>query len=163
MSRNNGEKKHALNALDVLIIIIIIAVIATAAASIVRANPGIISGGDKEISYVIQVKEIPEALKNNIAVGDKLYDDESGQLIGEVSLFSAEQAYLTGYDDKNGSPVYTPIDGKTDMLITVKVKVWVENDSLRIDGFRIAVGKDTSCHSHDLAISGKCVSITDIA
>ncbi len=162
MAQGNGEKKHKLNALDVLLIIVLFGVIAMVAASIVRANPGIVSGGDKEVSYVIQVKNIPEVLKESIAIGDKLYDDESGQLLGEVTAFSTEQSFLTGYGD-NSVPVVTPIDGNIDMLITLKVEVWVEKNAIKIDGFRLSIGKDISCHSQNLAVTGKCVSITDIA
>ncbi len=161
MSQNNKEKKHALNAIDVLLIIIVIGVAAMIAANIFRANPGIISGGDKEIIYTIRVEKAPEKLMENIEEGDKLYDDISGQLIGEVTDFTTERSSLIGYNEA-GDPVETPINGKIDMMISVKVWVWAEGDQMRIDAFRISVGKDISCHSSNLSVSGRCVAIKDV-
>ncbi len=159
--QKNSEKKRGLNALDVILTILAIAAIAMAVANVVRANPSIVSGGDKDINYTIQVSEVLDALTDNVKVGDKLYDDKSGQLLGEVTAISCTQSQKKGYD-KNGSEVLTPIDGKSDMLITLKVSVWAENGALNIDGFRISVGMEISCHSPNISVTGVCTSITEI-
>ncbi len=160
MAKNNTEKKRGLNVIDVLLTIIAIGIIAMLVANIVRANPGIVSGGDKDISYVIKVTNIPNALNDNIKVGDKLYDDASGQLLGEVTDISVSQSQKLGYD-KNGNEAFTPIDGSSDIAITLRVSVWEEDGELNIDGFRIAVGLEISCHSPNISVKGMCTSISE--
>ncbi len=160
MAQNSTEKKRALNAIDVLLIIIAIGIIALVVVNIVRQNPNIVSGGNKQISYVIQVNEVYDALTDNVKVGDKLYDNASGQLIGEVTDVSVSRSQKVGYD-LSGDVVYTPIEGKSDIAITLKVSVWSDGGVLKIDSYRISVGMEISCHSPNISVTGRCVSITE--
>ncbi len=157
----NTEKKRGLNALDVLLTIIVIAVIAIAVANVVRANPSVVSGGDMDISYVIKVTNVPDTLTDNIKESDKLYDNKSGQLLGEVTSVSYKQSQKLGYNS-SGSEIFTPIDGLTDIEVTLKVSVWSEDEVLNIDGFRIAVGMEISFHSPNISVTGTCTSITEL-
>ncbi len=154
---HNKEKKR-LNALDILLLIVLIGAIAVVVASIVRANPGIVSGGDKEIEYVIKAEAVYSELLDNVAKGDKLYDTESGQLLGEVIDVTSKPAVNISYNNF-GNPVETTIEGKSDLFIKIKVAVWEENGALHIDGYRIAVGRSISCQSSKIVLGCVCVSI----
>ncbi len=162
MTNVTGEKKRKLNAFDILLIIAIIGAIAIAVVNIIRANPGVISGGDKEIEYVIKVSAIPSALSDKMLVGDKVYDDESGQMLGEVVEVATMAHEMLGYD-QNGVAVYTPIESKIDMYIKIKTLVWEEASALKIDSYRISTGKQVKAYSVNMAFSGVCVSIVELA
>ena len=158
-SLSSGEKKHRLNALDFLLIILIVGAIAAAIVIVVRSNPNIISGGDKEIEYVIKSEGLPSQLNGSIAVGDLIYDDATNQVIGTVIAVSEAPSTLKGYDPQTGEPVYTEIAGKTDITITVKATVWADGSSYKIDNYRIASGMDVSFHSHATALRGQITKI----
>ena len=110
-SLSSGERKHRLNALDFLLIILIVGAIAAAVVIVVRSNPNIISGGDKEIEYVVKSEGLPSQLKGCISVGDLIYDDATNQVIGTVVAVSEAPTKLVGYSP-TGEPVYTEVDGK---------------------------------------------------
>lgn len=158
-SLSSGERKHRLNALDFLLIILIVGAIAAAVAIVVRSNPNIISGGDKEIEYVIKSDGLPSQLNGCISVGDLIYDDETNQVIGTVIAVNEAPATLKGYDTATGKPVYTEVTGKTNIAITVKATVWADGSSYKIDNYRIAVGMDVSFHTHATALSGQITKI----
>ncbi len=158
-SLSSGGKKHRLNALDFLLIILIVGAIAAAIVIVVRSNPNIISGGDKEIEYVIKSDGLPSQLKGSIAVGDLIYDDATNQVIGTVIAVSETPHQLKGYDPSTGKPVFTEVAEKTDISITVKATVWADGSSYKIDNYRIAVGKEVSFHSPTTALSGEITTI----
>ena len=158
---NPGEKPRRLNALDFLLIILILGAVAVAVVTVIRSNPNIISGGDVQIRYVITSENIPEAVSLNIKTGDQIYDDVSNQLLGTVTAVTVTQSSLKGYDE-NGNLVLTPIEGKTDISITVEASVWADENPYKIDNYRIAVGSEISYHSANISLSGKCVSIESI-
>ena len=158
-SLSSGGKKHRLNALDFLLIILIVGAIAAAVVIVVRSNPNIISGGDKEIEYVVKSEALPSQLKGSIAVGDLIYDDATNQVIGTVVAVNESPTILVGYEPITGKPVYTEIAGKTDISITVKATVWADGSSYKIDNYRIAVGMDVSFHSHATALRGQITKI----
>ncbi len=158
-SFSSGGKKHRLNALDFLLIILIVGAIAAAIVIVVRSNPNIISGGDKQIEYVVKSEELPSQLKGSISVGDLIYDDETNQLIGTVIAVSETPTRLVGYNPITGAPVYTDVAGKTDIAITVRATVWADGVSYKIDNYRLAVGMDVSFHTHATALSGQITKI----
>lgn len=158
-SLSSGKKKHRLNAIDFLLIILIVGAIAAAVVMVVRSNPNIISGGDKEIEYVVKSESLPSQLKGCISKGDLIYDDATNQVIGTVVAVSEAPTKLVGYSSITGEPVYTEVDGKTDITITVKATVWANGSSYKIDNYRIAVGMDVSFHTHATALSGQITKI----
>lgn len=158
-SLSSGGKPHRLNALDFLLIILIVGAIAAAIVIVVRSNPNIISGGDKDIEYVIESGDLPSQLTGCIMVGDVIYDADSNQVIGTVVAVNETPHKLIGYTPVTGTPVYTEVEGRIDISITVKATVWADGSSYKIDNYRIAVGKDVSFHSVSTALNGEITAI----
>ena len=158
---NTGSTRR-LNILDIILIFIIVGAVAFACVTVIKSNPNIISGGDKEIKYVVVSKELSSAIATQIKVGDKVYDDISNQLLGIVTDIKVSESYLTGFSPIFGLPVNTPIEGKVDISITVKASVWVDGSSYKIDKYRIAVGQVVDYHSDSISLSGQCTSISNV-
>ncbi len=156
---SSGGKPHRLNALDFVLIILIVGAVAAAVVIIIRSNPNIISGGDKDIEYVIETDALPSQLTGCVSVGDVIYDADSNQVIGTVVAVNETPHKLTGYNTITGKPVYTEVAGRIDIAITVKATVWADGSSYKIDNYRIAIGKEVSFHSVSTALSGEITAI----
>ncbi len=153
-------RKHRFNVFDFILIILIIALVTVTAVKFIRANPGVISGGDKTAICVITAENLPEALKEQIQVGDSLYDTESSQLLGNVTEVKYEVYKLKGINELTGNAVTTDVEGKITLTVTIETRVWLDNGTYNVDGYRLSVGRTMSVRTDRLAVSGECSSLT---
>lgn len=149
---SNGKRK--INFLDFLLIILVIAIISAAVVTVIRSNPGSISGGDKDIVYTVKCEMLDAGIATMLHIGDSIYDNETNQLLGSV-VSVTEPTYITAYD-KNGTPFDT---GKINITLTLKASVWVEDGVYTIDKYRITAGKTLDFHTDKVSVSGYCSAI----
>jgi hypothetical protein len=166
-NQSSSGKSHRINAFDFLLIILVVGVISIAVINVIRANPNKISSANKEAHYTITTEALPKSVLEQVAIGDYVYDSETGQVIGKVSAVTSEEYALIG-ENALGETVKTPIEDKIILTVTVNSPIWTNSSSYTIDGYRIAVGKTMSIRtapaSEDsekgIAVVGECKSIT---
>jgi hypothetical protein len=149
---SNGKRK--INFLDFLLIILVIAIISAAVVTVIRSNPGSISGGDKEIVYTVNCEMLDAGIATMLHIGDNIYDNVTNQLLGSVISVS-EPSYITAFDSK-GRPFDTD---KINITLTLKASVWVEDGAYTIDKYHITAGKTVAFHTDKVSVSGYCSAI----
>lgn len=162
MASLSGNKKHRFNVFDFILIVLVIIVITVTSVRFFRSNPGIISGGDKTATCVITTSALPEALKEQIKVGDLIYDTVSSQLLGKVTAVTSDTYKISGINKADGSTVTTEIPGKITLTVTFEAPIWFENGTHNIDGYMISVGKAMSVRTENIAVSGECTALSVI-
>ncbi len=160
MASISQNKKHRFNVFDFILIVLVVIVITVTTVKFIRSNPGIISGGGQNAVFTVTTVALPEALKEQIKVGDSIYDTESSQLLGKVTAVSSDVYKLYGINEATGAAVTTDVEGKIVLTITVEAPVWFENGTYNIDGYRISVGKAISVRTDSVSVSGECSSLT---
>lgn len=154
------NKKHRLNIFDFILIFLVIIALTVSIVKIIRSNPNIISGGDKTAVCTVVTEALPEALKDQIKVGDLIYDSESSQLLGKVTAVTYETYKLSGTNELTGVTSYTEVAGKVTLTVTFESSVWFEDGGYNVDGYRLSVGKAVSLRTSGVAVNGKCTALT---
>ncbi len=160
MASISQNKKHRFNVFDFILIVLVIIIITVTTVKFIRSNPGIISGGGQNAVFTVTTVALPEMLKEQIKVGDSIYDTESSQLLGKVTAVQSDVYKLSGINESTGATVTTDIEGKIVLTITVEAPVWFENGTYNIDGYRISVGKPISVRTDSVSVSGECTALT---
>lgn len=151
----NAQSRRRINLLDFLLIILIIAIVSAAIVSVIRTNPNRISGGDTTISYTIKCDMLDKNAALNIKKGDKIYDNDSNQLLGTV----AEDPSFVELEAFDG---YQNIaTGKVTMKLVVSAQVWKNKGIYSVDNYRIAEGIEIAFHSAEFSYTGLCVLVTE--
>ena len=114
------KTKHRFNIVD--FIIIVAAVLALLALlKIYFIDSSSVADESITLQYVIQTDNISEELAGNVSVGDKVYDMESGRLIGEVTACDVRNATHVGVSS-GGSQQISDIAGYKSLHITVETE-----------------------------------------
>ena len=159
MASISQNKRHRFNVFDFILIVLVIIIITVATVRFIRSNPGIISGGKQNATFVITTEALPEMIKEQIKVGDSIYDTESSQLLGKVIAVQSDVFKLTGINEVTGATVTTDVEGKITLTLTVEAPVWFEDVTYNIDGYRISVGKQLSVRTDSVTARGKCSAL----
>ncbi len=160
MASISQNKKHRFNVFDFILIVLVIIIITVTTVKFIRSNPGIISGGGQNAVFTVTTVALPEMLKDQIKVGDSIYDTESSQLLGKVTAVQSDIYKLSGINEATGATVTTDVEGKIVLTLTVEAPVWFENGTYNIDGYRISVGKAVSVRTDSVSVSGECTALT---
>ena len=151
----NAQTRRRINLLDFILIILIIAIVSAAIVSVIRSNPNKISGGDLDITYKIKCEMLDKTAAGNIKKGDKIYDNETNQLLGTV----ANDPEATSVTAQSGNDQVDT--GKVTLVITVSATVWKNKGIYTVDEYRIAEGLDIAFHSSSFSFTGRCISVTE--
>lgn len=160
MSNPSQKKKHRLNAFDFILLLLVVIVLTVSIVRIIRSNPNFISGGDMTAVCTVTTAALPEALNEQIKVGDLIYDTESSQLLGKVTFVKSDVFKLTGTNEATGASASTDVSGKIVLIITFEAPVWFEDGSYNVDGYRLSVGKEMSVRTNGVTVSGECTELT---
>ena len=160
MASQSQKKKHGLNVFDFILIILVIIVLTVSVVKLIRSNPNIISGGNVTAVCTVTTEALPETLKEQINVGDLIYDTESSQLLGKVTDIKSDVYRLTGTNEKTGETASTDISGKVVLIITFEAPVWFEDGSYNVDGYRLSIGREMHVRTTRVAINGECTALT---
>ena len=159
MANISQNKKHRFNVFDFLLIVLVIAVITVTTVNFIRSNPAIITGGNQNAVFTVSTDALPEMLKDQIKVGQQIYDTESSQLLGKITAVESDVYKLTGINEATGETVSTDVEGKITVTITVEAPVWFEHGLYNVDGYRLSVGKTMSIRTNSVSVSGICTSL----
>lgn len=149
------KRKHKFNIIDA----VVIALVAAAAALLIYR--AVSRGGaerEAKLTFVMQTDMIPEELSDNVAVGDALYDGESGRKIGEVVSCDVRPAQHTG-KSKNGTPVISEVASYRQLYVTCETLTTDGGDEYTADGVVISSGKRYKLMFSGLYCEGECITV----
>ncbi|MBR2459982.1 MAG: DUF4330 domain-containing protein [Clostridia bacterium] len=160
-----GEKKsreYRFNIFDVILIVIFMAVIVSVAMLVIRSLPddGTLTGNVR-VSYVISVNDIPEEVGDEVAVGQKVYDASTGEIIGTVSSVIVNGHIIKGVNQETGENIANTVPGRCDLNVTVEAAAKYDGNRYEINGKRIACGEMFEFRTSTASLSGICISMND--
>lgn len=143
----NSQKVQAkgrvrFNIIDLFLILV---VILTVTALVAYFLPGITdrfsSGGEVEITYVLEFRGVDDMFIANIQNGDNAYDARQNFSMGVVKTVATESYETLEYDVDTGSAVMREHPEKKTLIITVTTSaIYTDGEGYSINGERIAVG-----------------------
>ncbi|MBQ3526971.1 MAG: DUF4330 family protein [Clostridia bacterium] len=150
------KTKRPINIIDIIIIVALLSIVGATVY-------GFISGfGDSSekatVRYVLKVDSISSELCSKVAVGDGVYDHATAQRIGTVTAVSTAQAYHNGTDPQ-GTPVSSPIEGKSILYITVETSAIKAKSGYTVASTPLNIGRTLDIRYPNLFCTSTCVSI----
>lgn len=154
MSR--AQKKRGLGLLDILIILAVLVVIAGGIWWATGRGNNAQSGGS-EVTFSVELKQVPADFTEGIQAGDKVYDSQKGGYMGEVVSAEITPFTILAYSQNDRTYHDTTVEGVYNAVITVKGNAEVTDRSVTMGGVSIAVGKELFLKSKSFAGSGFCI------
>jgi len=150
------KNKRPINIIDIIIIIALLSIVG---ATVYGFISGLGSGNEStSVRYVLKVDSISSELCSKVTVGDGVYDHNTSQRIGTVTAVSTSQAYHNGTDPQ-GSPVASPIEGKSILYVTVEASAVRSNTGYTVAATTLNIGKTLDIRYPNLFCTSTCVSI----
>lgn len=123
-----GRIFGVVSVIDILVVLIaVLLCFAVYTRFFVKAETSVSSAAQDKFTYEIMVASVREGTKNNLRIGDLVYESENGALIGVITDVSYKDA-VTETPLSDGTYVLGPVQDRYDVLLTV------EADGLISDG-----------------------------
>lgn len=152
----NTKNKRILNIVDILIVIALLFALVCTGFVIIR---GLGTFGERVIvSYTVAIDPIDSDFVSNVALGDKLYDYNTGEHIGTVRTVSDSQAYKKSYSD-GADPRGSAIEGMSVLYITMTTEASKTDTGYSVGNTLLGIGRTLEMRFPNLYCVGECVSI----
>lgn len=156
------KRKIRFNIVDVIIILILIA-LAFALYSAVSGRKTAQAENHVTLRCVFRTDAVPAGLEANFRVGDALFLDGGKVRLGTVFSAEVRPAVHTGVDRETGEAVFSDIDGKYTVYVTVETDAEKDGSSYFTDGYEIYVGKTLDAVTPMIAFGCECISIETVS
>lgn len=157
-------KKAHFNLFDVLLLLIFLAALALLAyIFLFRSSPAEAGRENREITYVLETKEIREELRGLVQVGDKVVDTVAHYPLGEVINVQYSEMEYTGLDEATGEMVTSPYPNHIKVTVTVRATAQISDGSYSIGGYRMSVGSKVYFRVPHFTETAFCTSLTEKA
>lgn len=132
MIDNKGKLFGKINIFDLAVVILIIVLIIGTIYKF-KSPTTAIAGGDKEIEFVIKFENLSDFTEQYYIVGNFVYDENTGQKLGEITNVKSEP-YRKELNLAKGGIAFAEVPSKINLYLTVK-GIGLETDkSYLIDG-----------------------------
>ena len=133
MTDNKGKLFGKINIVDLLVIVIIVVAIAVTYFKFNLSAHSDVTNSNGQVQYTLVTKAVRMYTVNQLVVGDKIFDEESGKCVGEIVNVEYKPAY--DYVIKtDGTPVYNPIPEKYDVSVTVCSDAVINDSGISANG-----------------------------
>ena len=175
---NVKQSKKKLNVVDIAVLIMVVCGLAAVVfLGVMMLTEGSDIFGRKEertadFTYMVVVEKVDVQLYSitkgadnmvgcpSLQVGDKVYDRESGELIGAVSGITYRDIRVpTDRADENGNAVYADYPGYVDLVIAVEAYNDGKNGVYGVNGYEIRSGADISFRTYGFYADGRIESV----
>lgn len=164
---NTSEKKRgSFNAADVVIIIVILALLLGAFRLV---DPfhwfGQNDVRDVNIRYVVKISGVDNDVnvKDSVKKGMSVMNASTEYSLGTVEAVNLRDATVWEYVEDNAEMTQKPVEGKSDVYITVTVRATFESGvGYEVNGQRIAVGTEIDMRLSGFVGNGACVELEEI-
>ena len=158
-----SNRKLRFNAVDAIIIFLAAAVLFVLLYVFVFDNAdGTISENPrKTIQYTILVQNIDENYHDIIKENQPVTDAILKKDIGYVKGVQVSQMYQTGFNNDTLKEVYSLVDGRINLKITVEAEAEITPQKFSVDGCTIRVGNQYSLMLPDIYCVGYCIDINE--
>ncbi len=162
------NRKIKFNFVDFLIFLII----AAAAALVVFVFAGSFGkegenksseGQPATIEYVVEIKFLDNNLATDIAVGMEVENSVSRKSFGELMAISRTDTTQVGFDYTTGQESYSVVEGKSNLLLTIRAQAEETEDAFSVNDFEIRVGTQLGIHFPGFVCSGYCIGVTKLS
>ena len=118
--------------------------------------------GDLELTYVLRLSEMRPALLDSVKVGERLYEQETGALLGMV-LDVWTEPYGETRADADGKAVFVEREGYYNLFIRLKGRAVEREDGYYLDGAtELRVGSNVTASSQFLSRLGSYYQLESI-
>ena len=157
----NAKGRIRFNVIDFFAVLIVILILAALA---VYFLPGITgrfsSGGEAEITYVLEFRGIDDIFIANVQVGDNVYDASRSFNIGSVKSVETVSYKTLEYDNSVGEAIMKDHSNQKTLIITVTASaIYTNGEGYSINGERIAVGGKYDVRFPNFTGSAYCTDI----
>lgn len=149
--------KHKFNILDLIIIIVLVLAIAGAAWFFQRSKGS--SEGTQSISYVVEVTNVTQDLKDSVQIGDTVIDGVKKTQIGTITNVEVINQTTDTYSPDLDTIVKTEKPGYYTLQITCQADADVSDSAISVNSYRIAIGNTIYFQSKHFAAEGYCIKI----
>ncbi len=154
---SNRKLFGKINIIDIIILVIFIAGIIIGYKYLSRSNRVITNLTEQKFSIVL--KESKQEIQNYINIGDKVYDNENNNYIGEVVSFEIIPSERIIKDYDNEQFVSSKVDGLVDVRLLIKASLKDnKTDFKTTEDYEIRVGKDIFLRGPNYSGKGYVVS-----
>lgn len=163
-SQKSVVKKGRFNAVDLLLILLILVIIGSLLL-VFDPFSWISKSNSEEVTlrYTVEIKNVSNDLKNNIASGDKVLNASTGYDMGTVVAIETQSSFEWVYNEGDDYMSKKYMNDKSDIIVTIDVKAVYEADmGYMVDAKQIAVGVLTNLRFPSFTGSGYCISIEKI-
>ena len=157
-----SKRKLRFNAIDALIILVIAAVVFVLLYVFVFSGRGTQAAAEvatTTISYVIELQNIDEHLRDAVKSGQQVEDAVERKKIGEVSGTQPIPFHKVTFDYVNGQETTSAVEGKITLKITIRAQAVETDRAFTVDGCEIRVGQQYSLMFPDFYGYGYCTEI----
>ena len=152
----NTKNKKRINAVDILIVAVLLCALICTGFIMIR---GLGAFGERVIvSYTVAVDPIDSDFVSKVALGDKLYDYNTGEHIGTVRTVSDSQAYKKSYSE-GADPRGSAVEGMSVLYITMTTEAQKTDIGYTVGNTLLGIGRTIEMRFPNLYCIGKCVSI----
>ena len=139
MLDKNGKLFGKINIIDLLIILIVIAAVIFVGMRFFGGNDNDV-GTPQHVRMTFFAPDAPAFLADKGVLGAPVIDYDNNNYLGDLTVYSAEDAYTYGVDPAGGEPVklFTP----NECFLTFSCEGYgtVTEDALYVNGFQYSVG-----------------------
>ena len=140
-NKKNKARRAGFNIIDLVVILAVLSLIAMVAVAYFSDREDSKTGDAATLQYVIQSDAISEAMADNIAIGDAVFDRDSGREIGRIAAFDVRSAVHTGMNSE-GVQVVDEIEGFRVLYITVEADAVFRGDKFTVSGVTVSAGAE---------------------
>lgn len=152
--------KRKISTIDILIILAVIAAIVFV-VKYFSANSKK-AYNVPEVSYVVELKSLPDDYLDVFKEGDKITDGVKGGYLGKVSKVEIKNNVETREDTENGKFVQSSFEKRKDVYLTISgVPTTYTDDEMLFATQEIKVGKQLHMKSKNYVGHGYIISVSD--
>jgi len=115
------------------------------------------------IEYTIEIQKIDPFMKNAVAAGQPVRDAVEQKKIGSVKSVSDLPAQDINFGYREGREVYSLVEDKINLHITVAAEAIETESSFTVDGYEVCVGKLMSVYLPDFQGYGYCIGMKKLS
>ena len=153
--------KKKINIVDILVIAIIIVAVAVTFFKFNLSAHSDVTMSNAKAEYTVVAKAVRMYTVNQLVVGDKFFDEESGKCIGEITNVTYNPAfeYVIKTD---GTAVYSEIPQKYDVRVTVSTDCVINDNGINANGKFLYYNQKNIYYTRRVQIEGQVAELNII-
>ena len=157
------HKKRKLGVLDLLVIIAVLAVVAAAVYYFTHNEVGnsAASSGKNQISYVLEIQDVPASFADQIIIGDSVYESQSDAYIGKVTAAKLVPYRVDAYQKDRDTVVAKEVQGKYCLRVTVTALADISAASTEVNSIPVMVGSQVNVRTSTVGGVSYCIKLEE--